>query len=525
MGVGRPGPRCPMVPAGVGSVANWEANQADGGRGPTRTSIVPMQTGRVSDTNLVIAMLCLVAMVGVAIFGSVWLAGRSQRTALEEALDRQPAELVLSPDEFATNVDLSGDGQAACAGPIETLGIDVTDGSVRWRRDLPAIQSTHHAAFAVLDDGDGGHVALTVDEWVGDLPPSVVAIDPATGESRWQHFVDADNIHPVLIGPDAIVLSAERSERLNDGREVHERLVDFIAIDGSGSVRSHPSMPSNDGSTLVPEIPTEYAHLSDQYPISPLLADWPGVEPMIRPLERDDFGHQSIDVTDPVGGNTMTIDDLPFSNDFNVIGSDSSPGEPIQIGSKLMLVVMGSSFGPNTRLAVFDPTDGSPLWTLDHTRAAAVAGPNILYDKRNEEPPEAVSTRDIHLVSGRDPERELWSTALAVNDDGGNGFLGTSDGDLIFAVEGGDVGLEFLSIGGPDDVPDLIEAAAGYGSGPTGHHHVDGEVLAAALPGGVVVQPVERQPVLVETDQPPTQVTRSGDVLLVVANHNSGGCD
>ncbi len=489
-------------------------------------------TGRVSDTNLVVAMLCLVAVVGLLMLGSIWLANRTEPSAREAALERQSAELVMSPDEIVTNVDPVEEGPddddpAECRpGPVEALAVDVADASVRWRATLPPPGSGHHAAFAVIDDGTGGHLALAVDEFLGDRPPSVAALDVATGEPRWQRFVDADTIHPTLLGPDSLVLSTEATEPGDEEFAAEEGFDrEFMVVDGTGAMQSHPHAWSRDGTHFVPEIGTKFTYLSDLHPISPLLDDRAAGDRTIRAQERNEFGVPSVEAPDPLTGETVHINDLPLDDDFNIIGSDSSPGEPMQVGGDIALVVIGSSFGPNTRLAVFDRADGSLRWTLDHTRAAAIAGADIVYDKRNDEPPEAESTRDIHLVDGDNPDRERWSTALAVNSEGGNGFLGTVDGSPVFAVDDGSGAVDFLVIDDGEDVPELIDAAEGYGSGVSGRHHVDADVLAAATSDGVIVQLPDTDPVLVETDNAPTQVTRAGDVLLVVANHSTVGCD
>ena len=485
-----------------------------------------MQMGRMSDTGLVLAMLALVAVFGVGIFGSVWLAGRTDALALDEALERQPAELVEDPDEFVTNVDFDEDGPVDCRpGPVEVVAVNVADGSVAWRRDQPPPGSGHHTALSVIEDGRGGHLALAVDEFVGERPPSILALDVSSGEPRWQRFIATDLLHPTLVGPDSMVVSTERTPLSSERVENVDFTRRFLLIDGSGQIQDHPSMIGGDGSTPVPEIRTDLSYVSDLHPQSPLLSDWPGVTPAIRALVQDDFGVRSIEAPDPISGETVFINNLPFDDEFDVVGSSSSPGEPVQVGEDRVLVVLGSSFGPNTRLAVFDRTDSSLLWTLDHTRAAALADDNIVYDERNDEPPDAESTRDLHLVSGDDPEGELWSTALSVNSDGGNGYLGTVDGSLVFAVDGETDGIAFLTIDSADDVPDLLEAAEGFGSGNSGRHHVDADVFAAATPSGVVVKPDGRDPLLVETDQSPTQVTKVGDVLLVVANHGNIFCD
>ncbi len=487
-----------------------------------------MESGRLSDTALVIAMLGLVAVVGVVLLGSVWLGGRTEQTPLDQALERQPAELVSQPDEFTTNATSVDDRPPDCApGPVELMALDVGDGSTRWRHQVPPVSGLH-SAFAVISNGSGGHVAVTFDERLGERPPSVLALDANTGQPVWQRFVAAESIHPELIGPESIVLSLEPEHNPETGNDSG---VTFLTVDGAGQTRSHPSTVTDDGFGIGPEPGQELTRFSHTFPISPLLDDRSDRAGLIRDTTHNEFGLAAVEIIDPLSGQVLRLDDLPLEGDFNTIGSETSPGEPVQVGPDHILVVIGSSFGPNTRLAVLDRTNGSLRWTMDHTRAAAMAGDNILYDKRNEEPVDAASTRDLFLVDGSNPERELWSTALAVNQDGGNGFLGTVDGDLVFAVApdaAGDgdngAGLEFLIIDDPDDVPELITAAEGYGSGPSGRHHVDPDVLAAAAPSGVLVQPVGGDTVLVETENPPIQVTRVGDRLLVAGGQAVIGC-
>ena len=462
----------------------------------------------MSDGAIALLTVGLIALCGAGALAWTWLEGRQPQTPLEQALERQGQGLVVDPQEFRVNSPGGIEGNPECQpGQRTLLAVDIADGAEIWRTQIPSSDFIHFGGMPTIEDTEGRTLALAIDARLGDLPPSVMAIDVDTGKPRWQRFIAADFLRPIGVGDEHLAMIIDYEE-LDEQANAVDVIYQQEQLDGAGqllggAVISVNTWPRFEASMLGPG----FRHLETDL-------GGEGPQPII-----DGDVEVPIEVYDPDDATSTVLNAVPYDETFHYLGSESSPGLPVQISQEHVLAVLGSSLGPNTRLAVFDRTGGSLLWTLDHTRAAALAGSDVLYDKRNAEPLDAASTRDLFLVDADDPERLRWSTRLAVNDRGGNGFLGVVDGALIFAVSEDALGLDFLSISGPGEVPEIIAAAAGgYGSGPSLAHHVDADVMAAATEAGVVVKPAGQEAILISTDLPPVQVTRVGDRLLVATN-------
>ena len=189
---------------------------------------------------------------------------------------------------------------------------------------------------------------------------------------------------------------------------------------------------------------------------------------------------------------------------YNQLGNPHSPGRPVQHNEHQTMVLLGSDQGPNSRLSIFDPATGSKRWEVEHIRSAALVGPHVLYDKRDDAAAESdLVTRTLSLVDGDDPDEVIWSTALSVNAAGGNGYLGSVTGidgaeQLVFVVrqheelsEDGEDDIRFIRLPAntsTQEVPEILMAGGILGGGPTTLSHVDEHLVVAAARTSVTWQ-------------------------------------
>ena len=455
-------------------------------------------------------MLALVVLAGVAVMAARWTVGRGNSTRLDRALEAQPAVVVERPLAFAANPapDVCEDR------PTSAMAVEVDSGEIRWQQELPGI-SEHGNLLTVLSDGRGGQVALHVDVSADELPPSVMAIDAATGELLWQHYLAANWIDRFAVSESELVL------QLHDPPDTTGEVVSrTVAIDAGGSLTDW--FPVS-GDLWQPQ--AEIA-LGSGYWFADVRGEFVDRVDGAAPPDQIEFGDPwhpvPVTVFDNLDGSSDLVDDLPMSPEFGFLGRRSSLAAEAMATDEHVLFVISSDQGPNTRHVLFDRASGEQLWAVDHLRAgalvpdAAAMADVVVYDKRNTVAEGDGPTRDLFVAPADDPENPTWSVPLLVNHEGGNGFLGVVDDGLVFAVADDDLGLRFEVIDGPDDVPGVMAAAPGYGSA-TGAwtYHLDDEVMAAVAQGGVVVQRPGLDPQLVPTDTPPNQVLRVDDVLLV----------
>ncbi len=457
-----------------------------------------------ADSRPAYIMLAVIAVVAVGVAAAWWLSVRPRLTALEEAFENQPPGPVFEPAEFLVGAAW---GNEECPQlSTQIFAVDVSDGSLAWEQTVPSPSSGFFGEWYVLaSDGDDA-VLVQIDGQVGEVPPSVRAIDIATGQLAWQHFLEMGQVFRSAQSESELVMEGTAATELDD--------VVTVAVDAGGQVADASLVQFDRNRPFDPAI-----QLGAGYHLTSNVADVLTDGQVVAQVYGGGPDGSRIDIRTVADGATITGDRIPFGDGFDDLGSSSSPGDPIQASDDLILVVIGSPVGPNTRLAVFDGSDGTLKWSIEDTRAGAVAGDDILYDKRNDEPVDAVSTRDLYLVDGDDPDEVVWSTELTVNEIGGNGFLGMAGDDLVFAVESTDVPLEFLVISDEGDVPDLLDAAEGYGAGWGSRHHVDDEIFVAGFDGRFWVQPADGEIIEVETEEPVSWVRRVDDRVLVVASH------
>ncbi len=446
-------------------------------------------------------MLGLIALAAVIVTVAWWMSSRERLTPVEQVFEDQPAELVTNPEDFLVSPPL---GNGECPQLFTRIfAVNVVDGSIAWEQTVPSPRLSFHGEWYVLSDEVGTAVLVQIDREVDELPPSVRAIDIKTGDLAWQRFLEATEVQR----------SAQTdSELVMETLKVDDRLESAtFGLDVDGQLTGSPPVQFDRDQPFDPA-----AQLGVGYRLTSNVADVMFDGKVVRQVYTGGSGGR-IEVRTVADGSVTTGDPIPFGDDFDNLGASSSLGQPIQATDDLILAVLGSPVGPNTRLAVFDGADGGLKWSIDDTRAGAIAGDQILYDKRNEAPVDADSTRDLYLVDGDDPEKVIWSTALSVNDLGGNGFLGMAGDDLVFAVESDRFALEFLRIGDEGDVPELLRAAEGFGSGWSGVHHVDEDILLAATSDGFRVETAAGELIGFETVEPVSWVRRVGDRVLVVA--------
>ena len=374
---------------------------------------------------------------------------------LLEAASIQPAGIQEPPLLQNYNRHEQRFGQVCIAVPWSVSAIDVGTGDTRWRRPAPErdVWNQQYLAYPGLAD------QTFVDPYVGWRLPSVTVWDPTSNQDQWRYYFAAESIAVRRLADGALLVS-QRDLLDADAPP-------YLVLDQDGNVIAEYHI----------EPALDYHHVSDRQVVD-----------------------AELDLFDDV---------------FEHFGNHVSVGEGIQWNDNTIMALLGSSRGPNSRLVVIDRLTGDELWRLEPVRSAAVAGERIIYDVRNDQPADAVSTRDLHVVSINDPEVVYWSTRLAVGDEGGNGFLGEVPAGLVFAVQDGETGLEFLVISDASDVPAIIHAADGLGGGPGDTHHIDDEVFAAVTEGGLAFKSGSQPTKLISFDRPLQHVERIGDLIVV----------
>lgn len=469
------------------------------------------RSGGKPDTGLAYVMLGLIGLAAVGIFGTLWLVSRPRLSAAEKALAEQPAVLVEGPASFRVS---QTPGFGECDQPAtQVRAVGVSDGSVLWQQDVSNPYQEFFGEWYVLDDEDGPAALVQIDAGLNDLPPSIRAIDIASGDLAWQRFLELEQVTRAAQSATELVV---QGVAVDDGAP--NTLV-TLAVDAHGALSRSPDVQFDSSLPFDPS-----AQFGPGFWLTSDVANVIVDGDTQRQVYAGGGDGGRIDIWDVATGTTVNGDRLPLDEVYQGLGASSSPGLPLQANDSLILAVIGSPMGPNTRLAVFDGVTGSFKWSIEDTRAGALAGDHILYDKRNEEPIDAESTRDLYLVDGADVDRVVWSTALAVNEAGGNGFLGMIGEDLVFAVTSGTGDLEFLTISDESDVPELLQAADWFGSGPSRRHHVDEDILVAGADTGFVVQIPGGDAERIDTDRPVSWVKRADDRVLIVAS-DQPACD
>ena len=344
--------------------------------------------------------------------------------------------------------------------PARLTALDVTTAEVRWRRAMPAV----HPDSPFLDVGSG-HLVV-VDNRVNQFLPSVSLWDASTGEIQWRRFFFAEVI-------DVGQMADHRLAVHHLGP--HGPTVTILELNGTVG-ESRPGLDE----------PDFLNQARSGNPDGLTASEWTLVTGLV------------------------THDDI-----FNQLGNPTSVGPSWQATEDWLLVLVGSSRGPNSRLYLFDRGSGKEHWRFEPVRSGALADDRVVYDVRNDQPADAVSTRDLYVVDVDDPSKVEWTTKLSIGEGGGNGFVGAVGRDLVFAVADADTGVEFLTIADPSDVPPIIRAADGLGGGASHHAYVDHEVMAAATAEGVAIKWTSRPTRWIPFAQPVASVDRIGDLLLV----------
>jgi len=392
--------------------------------------------------------------------------------------------LTVHPDGLADNPDLlrfntyqsgpvRGDTQLCEAIPARLIALDPDTGDERWNHIAP---SDPGFRFPLANET----LLVVVDDTLGRFLPSVAVFDVVSGEVLWRRFFSTESIRAYPLVGDQILI--EQSG--NNGEEF------AFVLD-------------HDGSIVAEYMGADNVDITTQLGFDGLLNSSPG----------------------PGEGDLYDMD--LFDEIYTWFGNPTSLGPGVQTGDDEVMALLSSERGPNSRLIVFDRMTMEEIWRLEPVRSAAVAGDKILYDSRNDQPADALSTRNLFLVDGGDPSIVEWSTKLQVGDAGaveyeyaddprrGNGYLGTVSDGLVFAVVDDEIGLDFLVIDDPADVPPLISAASGFGGGDFSDQHVDDDVFAAGTKDGLVIKPRSRPTRLIPFDRAIETVDRMGHLLLL----------
>lgn len=408
----------------------------------------------------------------------------------EEHLD----QLITAPDELRFNRDGTTPSDGAwhdefgeqCLAPVAKLSaIDpaTQSGRLVWSSEVP----TATEGLPVVDDDivvadSGGH----------QMSPSVALLDAATGRVRWQRFVDAPSLALVGIADGELAVDTDRwltppssstettvVQRLDaDGRVLYDFAspTHSVNYDGPPPAQLVTGMRSVSHSLAGRDQMASDGRLGEQ-----LINSW---DQLIR--------------WNPTTGERQELKPLPFDEEWHMLGNPVSPGPPLQTSDSHSLVLLGSGSGPNSKAVVYDNGTGQ-VAEIANIRAATLIDDLILYDKRNDKPADGESTRDLYLVSADDPDDVMWSTRLAVNEAGGNGFIGRSpDGDgLTFLVEGA-TGPRLLTLDKPSAVPEILRAAGTGGAGDPRRGLIDAE-LTVATNGNQLIWQQPGQPLRAET--------------------------
>ncbi len=433
--------------------------------------------------------------------------------ALANALDNQPAELVLTPDYLETDVfrpgnedgslDLGWSSDLSCEDTYTSLlGIDLTSGETIWEHQ---IQRQPAGRLTTL-----GKAVVVIDPEVGNLPPSVAAIEAQTGYVLWQRYIAADGLW-VHGTADSAVALATRTGPFHDD-------LDGLLIDSTGEIietfsddlldRSQGSLDELEPGVILrsPTGPARQPHEPMRYdPAIDIRIGEPVAGKQVVVDRRN--GDHSPYVINLDSGTVKPAERYGVTNRYNTYGNANSPGAPVQLGDDHFLVLLGSEQGPNSKLVVYYLDTATIAWQQEHVRSAASAGDKILHDKRTDTGRHEVVTRRLHLVESDDPTEVVWAVDLSVNPAGGNGFLGRNGDGLVFLVEadGDDPSRgDFLVLDadGATDLPEVIKAAGRLGGGPSPLSHVDDDVVVA----------VSGQEIIWQRNGQPTQRTEVGPV-------------
>jgi outer membrane protein assembly factor BamB len=411
---------------------------------------------------------------------------------LEQAVERRAPGLVNEPVQLAAADPFAE--RCHTTGPA-LVAVDTATGERLWSQPIP---SAVHAPVVL------GRTVLISDPLLDRLLPSVGAIDVETGALRWQRHLEAVEVRPWGAANGTARYVAANPYRSDGGGLL-------LTIDATGSI--------------VDEVTSELTEWSD-LPESRHRAEGPIVKASLG----GGYGaHLWLRRAD---GSLLQGDPVPFDDTYTTLGNNSSLGDAIQIGTEVTIVVLGSHRGPNSLAIAYSNTDGSRLWSREHVRSAAVATLDgrdvVVYDKRNTKEPDAPSTRSLYVVEGLDPDRTLWSAELTVNDQGGNGFLGSTGQNLLFAA--GDelpaddpTGLRLVTVGDGREAPERLVAADGYGGGLSSRHILADDLLVVAADTSLLIRP-DGDAIVADLGQQVQHVVRAGDTLLVVTGSPIAGC-
>ncbi len=418
-------------------------------------------------------------------------------TPVDLAVERQPPVLVQPPAALSPTTG----SQSACEALARPLlvALDIASGERLWELQIPSIEQPP----ALADD----ETVLVTDPRLDELLPSVSAISIETGAVRWQRYIEGLEISPWGSA---------------DGKATYEvsnpwapeGVARLTTLDAGGGIFEETASGVGEWSDL-PD--SRFFQGAETVKVS--VGDGSGYQPHLW-LRRAD-------------GSLLQGDRVPLDNVYNRLGNRNSLGDEIQLGHQTTLVVLGSSTGPNSKVVAYDNSTGRQLWSKEHLRSAAVATLNgrdvVVYDRRNTKSSDAPSTRHLYVAEATDPDDVLWSAELSVNDDGGNGFLGSTGQALVFATprEGafsGEPAVRFAVIARELDAPEYLSAAEGYGGGPSSRHYVSGELVMAAVGEQVLIQRSDGSHTVLDLDAPVHHLSLSGSALLAVTGQPAGYC-
>ena len=336
-----------------------------------------------------IGVAVLLAIVVAACSGGGW------EETLDDALARQPAELVVAPDDFLFDPDLS----VSCSGDLVSrmMAIDTKSGERLWDRQIPF---TNEPPIAL------GDRVLAIGSEVHELPPGVIALDLRTGEPEWQRFL----AERYLVGGGV------------DGTQVvvHGQAATYVL--------------GRDGTVLAEE---PLWSSSDR---SPADSEWEAT-----------FDGARVVVEGPDGSRVESEPiDVP-SDDFATVVSVEKAGDRF-------LVRLGSDLGPNTHPVVFDAT-GAVVWSTNSVRHAHLVGDLVVYDLRNQTMSGEGPTREVIAASLDDGGARWQTQAFAEHIRGLPGFVGGVDGGAVFAQQSPGSLPTLVLVADQDDAPMPIHPA------------------------------------------------------------------
>ncbi len=391
------------------------------------------------------------------------------------------------PDRFNEFPD-----QDRCVAASGLTSVDLVSGELLWTYEIPRQMAGR------LMESDG--LVFIVDDRTGSrLPPSVAAIDPRSGLVEWQYFFEAAQARFYGRSNDRVAVSVGDFSGLGDGQ--------VVVLDRFGNVVDEFADPTTETSILTDQDPgyelwpafsvsSWHFMPSDLPPESRMhmITSEPGADGSQAVVTW--FSDRRLGHFNRVTGEVTMAEPVGPTSVYDQLGNPHSPGRAVQHNEHQTMVLLGSDQGPNSRLSIFDPATGTKRWETEHIRSAALAGPHVLYDKRDDSADETdLVTRTLYLVNGNDPDEVIWSTALSVNAAGGNGYLGSVTGidgmeQLVFVVRqheevdlDGEDDIRFIKLDATADtqaVPEILMAGGLLGGGPTPLSHVDDHLVVAA---------------------------------------------